>query len=187
MTDNAIIELFFERNDRAVTALEEKYGRELKNYAERYLRDRRDAEEVYVDTLTDVWNAIPPTKPQKLIAFLMTIIKRRTVNRLRYLSQSKRAQAMTEIYEEFDEVTGRLSSAENVEDAVVNDRAGAVNSFLRSESEVSCAIFVKRYYYGLSVKEIAEETGLSKNAVTTRLSRTRDRLYDYLKKEGGLL
>ena len=187
MTDNAIISLFFERNDSAITALEEKYGRDLKKYAERYLRDSRDAEEVYADTLTDVWNSIPPTKPKKLIAFLMTIVKRRTVDKLKYLSRSKRTEAKAEIYEEFDEVANRLSSAENVEDTVVNDRAGAINSFLKAESEMSRAIFVKRYYYGLSVEVISEETGLSSSAVRTRLSRTRDRLYEYLKKEGVIL
>ena len=184
MTDNAIIKLFFQRNEGAVSALEEKYGRELKSYAERYLRDRRDAEEVYADMLSDIWNAIPPTRPQKLIAFAMTVIKRRTVNKLRYLSQDKRAQSETEIYAEFDELTAKISSSENVEEQVVNDKSGVINEFLRSETELNRAIFVKRYYYGKSISEIADEVGFSQGAVTARLSRLKDRLYERLHDEG---
>lgn len=187
MTDNSIIKLFFERNEGAVVAFEEKYGRELKGYAERYLRDKRDAEEVYVDTLSDIWQAIPPTRPKKLIAFAMTVIKRQTVNKLRYLSQAKRAQSSEEIYAEFDELTAKLSSDESVEDNVVNDKSGVINEFLNTETELNRAIFVKRYYYGKSTLEIAKEVGLSQNAVTTRLSRSKDRLSERLKREGVIL
>ena len=180
MTDSAIISLFFERNGDALKELENKYGKNLKRFAEKCLSDKRDAEEVYMDALSDVWRTIPPKKPDSLGAYAMTLLKNRAFNRIKYLSREKRAKNKEDIYSDFND----MSYGESAEDTVLNNSSNAINDFLKIETKTNRIIFIKRYYFGLSVSEIAADVGISENAVSTRLLRVKERLYEYLYERG---
>lgn len=176
MTDNAIIALFFNRDGDALREIENKYGKVLKHYAEKCLSDKRDSEEVYMDALNDAWTTIPPQKPDSLGAYMMTLLKNRTFNRIKYLSREKRAKNREDIYSDFNDLPFEPSA----EDTMINNSANTINDFLKTETQTNRVIFIKRYYFGMSVSDIAADLDLSENAVSTRLLRIKERLYKYL-------
>lgn len=180
MTDNAIIRMFFERNGDALAELELKYGNLLKNYANRCLADKRDSEEVYMDALNDAWTSIPPERPRQLGAYVMTLLKRRTLNKLKYLAREKRDRNREAVFSDFDGIEVEPSA----EETVLANAGDLINAFLKKESSTNRVIFVKRYYYGMSLSDIAFDLGITENAITTRLHRQKERLADYLTKEG---
>ncbi len=184
MTDTAIIKLFFDRDESAVTELSGKYGREMRGYAKRYLRDVRDAEETCSDTLVDIWNSIPPDHPNRLGAYVMTVLKRKVINKLRYLAREKRSREGEALYAELDDVLNYSGAEASAEEIVINDKSELLNDFLKSENRINRVIFVKRYYYGKSAAEIASDMGMTENAVMTRISRTKARLLQHLTREG---
>lgn len=184
MTDTAIIKLFFDRDERAVTELSGKYGREMRGYAKRYLRDDRDAEEICSDTLVDIWNSIPPEHPNRLGAYVMTVIKRKVINKLRYLAREKRSREGEALYAELDDVLNYAGSEKSAEDAVIDDSSKILGDFLKSENRTNRIIFVKRYYYGKSVAEISRDMAMTESAVLSRLSRSKARLHERLTREG---
>lgn len=70
MTDTSIIELYFRRSERAINESQASYGGYCYRVADGILRDARDSEESVNDTWLAAWNAIPPTRPNCLKAYL---------------------------------------------------------------------------------------------------------------------
>lgn len=184
MKDRTIIELFFRRDEQGIVELEKEYGKKMKSSAKRYLQDDRDVEEVYNDTLVTLWDSIPPEHPKVLGAYITTVLKRKVIDRIRYASGQKRSRQKEAILEEFDELLNYAGSTHSAEDAVIDSDTDVISGFLKTETQTSRRIFLKRYCFGKSISEIAKEHGMTEAAVYTRLSRTKSRLSDYLKKEG---
>ena len=59
----------------------------------------------------------------------------------------------------------------------------ALDRFLENLPKNERMIFVARYWYLYSVKEIAQRTGASESRIKTQLFRTRNRLRFFLQKE----
>ncbi len=182
MQDKTIVDMFFARDEGAIAELESKYGRMMESYAKKCLCDKRDAEEVYSDTLTDIWNRIPPEQPNRLGAFVMTVLKRRVLDRIKYVSREKRDRKAEVLFAEFVPE----GAVESAEDTYMAKESGAVERFLWGQSKENRMIFVKRYYFGRDLTTIADEMGMTENAVTLRLSRVRSKLFTYLQREGVL-
>ena len=190
MNDNRIIELFFKRNENAIIELEKKYGSDMRFHSKRYLHDTRDAEEVYNDTLCEVWNSIPPDRPQKLRAYVLRVLDCNAISKLRYIGRHKRAIRNETLFSEFDDAVSFLDEKSNersTEDVVINSNGGFINEFLSEETSENRRIFLKRYYFGKSMTEIAREQQTTEGAVYTRLSRIRTRLYKYLSEKGVII
>ncbi len=182
MTDLAIVKLFFDRDGDAIVELEYKYGDAMKRYARKCLTDSRDAEEAYMDALQGLWSSIPPERPKKLGAYAMQILKNKIVDKVRYIASRKRGEQKEVLVAELADV----GASQSAEDTFLDNKSGVIDRFLRTESEMSRIIFVKRYWFGKSVNDIAIETAMTATAVSTRLSRTRERLREYLVEEGVL-
>lgn len=186
MNDKEIIELLWERDNRAISELEIKYGTVMKRYARRFLADQRDAEEVYNDALVAVWNTIPPEKPQKLLSYAMKLLDYKTVDRIRYIGREKRKRTEEVLFSEFDEILNFAGAAVSAEDTFIGQRTDVINEFLENEDATSRKIFLKRYFFGKNVSDIAREHGISESAVYTRISRTKQRLLKFLERKGLL-
>lgn len=186
MDDIIIVDLFFDRNENAIGELERKYGGSMRSYIQRFLRDNRDAEEIYNDTLTAVWRSIPPKRPEKLFSYVKGIMKHKVIERLRYLGREKRKQSNEILFSESNDIIDRTIACTYTENEIVDSKKDLLNEFLASETKENRRIFLKRYYFGKSVSDIAKETGFSENAVSTRLSRSRSRLQKFLIKKGAL-
>ncbi|MBR2327643.1 MAG: sigma-70 family RNA polymerase sigma factor [Clostridia bacterium] len=179
MTDERIIELFFERSETAISELEKKYGKLLYAVSNNVLNDSEDARECVNDTYLATWNAIPPTNPNPLVAFVCKITRNLSLKRHRQNAAKKRNSA----YDlSLSEIGDFVSAKENVE--AENERKellAAVEGFLKTLSTENRVIFMRRYWFFDSYADISKRVGISEKNVSVRLVRLRDQLRSYLK------
>lgn len=182
MDDLKIIDLFFKRDEEALKQTEQKYGRYCHYIAYNILESDHDSEECVNDTYLKVWNAIPPKRPDSLKAFIGTIVRNLALDRYDKKRAKKRSEALELVFDELSECIPDGSG----DDLLVEDIAlkKALNDFLESLEKSKRIIFMQRYWYLSSVKDIAARLGLSENNVKITLLRLRARFKKYLEKEG---
>lgn len=184
MDDDAIIALFFERSERAVPELAQKYGRACERLSRNILRDRRDAEECVNDAYLGMWNSIPPQRPSPLAAYLCRVVRNLAVKRYRANTAAKRDSRYDVALEELE---GCLPSRDSAEDAAAADRlAEAFNGFLGTLDRENRVLFVRRYWFSDSLRDLAREFGMTEHNASVRLARIRVKLKGYLETEGVL-
>lgn len=182
MDDNMIIELYCKRSEEAIKETEIKYGKLCKYVASNILSYKSDIEECYNDTLLGAWNAIPPAKPEILSSFLCRITRNLALKKYEYLNMKKRNPKVLISLNELDECIIDL----NCNTPLYNDiqLSNCINNFLLSLNLDNRNVFVRRYWYYDSIKEIMKRYNFSKSKIETMLFRTRNKLRDYLKEEG---
>lgn len=185
MDDREIIELYFCRSERAVTAVTEKYGKYCRFIAESILHSVQDSEECVNDVLMRTWETIPPKRPNCLMTFLGRLTRNLALDKLRHMTAEKRGGGEVPLV--LDELAELLPSGENVEKAA-DDMAltEIVNGFLGELKPQQRTVFMLRYWYMLPVKEVAKRLGISEGKVKMLLMRLRRQLKEILEKEGLL-
>ncbi len=160
MEDFKIIELFFERKECAIAETERKYGRYLSKIAYNILFDSEDSEECVNDTYMKAWNTIPPQKPMVLRSFLGKITRSLAIDIFRKKHAEKRGNSEFALsLSELDEcIPDKLSAESEFEQKELSE---SINRFLASLSKENCDIFICRYFYSDSIKEIASFFGSS--------------------------
>ena len=183
MEDSAIVDLYLERSENAISRTSEKYGARLRNVAYGITTSRETSEECENDTYLEAWNRIPPHEPSGyLFAFLAKIVRASALNRAKAMGREKRSAALVELTRELESVLP--SPASTAGEAEAKELTRAINEFLRTLPDEKRAVFVQRYWYALSVKEIAARYSMSEGKVKTLLYRAREHLKKFLKKEG---
>ncbi len=173
LTEDKIKKLLFDRDPAALEVLQSEYSRYCAAIAGGILADAADVEEVVADVWMQVWTSIPPNRPEHLRLYVGRIARNLALNRLEYRSAGKRAAPPLE---ELEAVT----PDRNLERQVLRD---AMEVFLRQQKPEHRQMFLRRYWYGDSVEELAARFGCSKAKVTGVLFRLRRRLKDHLEKE----
>ena len=182
MEDSGIITLYFARDEAAIRETQAKYGAYLNEVAYRILRSSEDAEEIVGDTYLGAWNAMPPSKPDALRHFLARIARNLSFNRLDYRTAKRRAHA-EQLLSELDECVPDVRA--DVEGMIeTRELAAALNRFLGELDDLSCALFVARYWYAETLREAAADYGMTERQAKYRLSVLRGRLREQLEKEG---
>lgn len=182
MDDSRIIDLLFERSERAISELSLKYGGICLRVATNVLGNHQDAEECVNDSYLAVWNAIPPKRPNPLLAFVCRLVRNIAINRYEYNSAQKRGGTYDVCLDELQEC---ISSDETVDSEYnANELSRLIDVYLDTLSRVNRMIFVRRYWYMDSFKDISAVSGLSEGAVRTRLSRLRGNLKEFLESRG---
>lgn len=182
MEDQLIIQLFQERSEEAIKALDEKYGSLCKVIANRIVHNEQDALECVNDTLYVVWNQIPPENPRSLISYVCRIAKNQALKKWEYLNAEKRNSTYDVA---LCELEATLCSTKFVEDELlVQELQKEINVFLARQKKLDRIFFVKRYWFSESISEIASTYGKSNNYVTVHLHRTREKLKHYMLKKG---
>ena len=182
MEDNRIVELFWQRSEQAISETDEKYGRYCHKIAYNVLYSDPDAEECVNDTYMRVWSTIPPTRPSRLGAFLGKITRNIAINRYLGDRAQKRHSGVELALDELSEIIPDSSQGEaRITDSII--LRDALNAFLSSCTVQNRKIFVKRYWYMCSVRDIAEEMALSESFVKVTLYRMRQKLRELLQKE----
>lgn len=181
MEDKKIIQLYFERSEYAVEETRKKYGNMLRALAMRILGDRRDAEECENDSYLGAWQKIPPENPGNFPAWLARVARNQALKRYAFLRADKRNREVTVSFEELE---GCLADVKGGETDRENSLAECLNDFLESLKKENRRVFLLRYWYYLSVKEIMAECGMSQSQVESRLFRTRNKLREYLIERG---
>ena len=182
MQDKEIVELFFKREQDGIAQLEKEYGAALFGIARGILGSRQDAEECYNDALLAVWDTVPPQEPRSLFAYASRIVRNKALTRLRDDTAKKRKSGVTVCLDELAEVLPDGGSvSEQVE---CEELSSLINRFLRDCDEVERDVFMLRYYGFMQVSEIAKKYGFTQSRVKMALKRCRDRLAEYLERNG---
>ncbi len=181
--DNAIIELYWNRDDRAVSQTAEKYGVYCMKISQNILNNFSDSEENVNDTYLKAWNSIPPTRPKILSAYLGRIARNLALNR--YKARHAKKRTGDEFSVSLDELSQCTPSGVSVEDEVQIKKLGqTINRFLSEQKEDVRAVFVCRYFNCDSIEEISSKSGFSQSKIKSILMRTRMKLRLCLEKEG---
>ena len=159
MEDTQIIALYLSRQEAAIGETAKKYGGYINRIAYNILRCREDTEEIAADTYLAAWNAIPPEIPRVLKHFLSRIARNLAFDRLDYITAKRRDVHMITL---------------DFTDCCTTDRM----------DKKDCAVFLSRYYYSLTISEIADKFGLTERNVKYRLSCLRQKLRKQLEREG---
>ena len=178
MGDEEIIGLFFVRSEQAISELDLKYGKVLFKTSYNILKNEPDASECVNDAYLGTWNAIPPTRPNSLLAFVCQIV--RNVSLKRYYT--KKAMKRNSTYDvAMEEIDACLSSVSTVEDEVeMKELVRIIEGFLDTLSSENRVIFLQRYWFSDTYSDIAKKVGISEKSVSVRLARIRKRLRAYL-------
>lgn len=181
-TEEEIIDLFFERSQKAVMATQETFGVQLLRFAEKMI-NREDALECLNDTYLCAWNKIPPERPVRFLAWLYKVLRNIVCDKIDWNNAAQRNSKLNVMLDELAECIPDSSASFEGE---YSDLGRTISDFLRKQSKEKRILFVRRYWYGLSIQELADENGMSESNVKVVLHRVRAELKKYLVQEGYL-
>lgn len=182
MDDRKIIELFHNRSEQAITELSEKYGAVCTKIATNILNSKLDAEECVNDAYLGAWNTIPPQIPNPLSTYICRIVRNLSIKKYHSNRSVKRNSFYDVALEELESCIPSGKTAES--ELAAKELSRMIDDFLDTLDKDSRVMFVRRYWYSDSISDIAARFHTSNNNVSVRLSRTRKKLKNYLKKEG---
>ena len=183
ISDEKIIELYFKRDERAITETDAKYRKFLFSIAYNILHDTCDCEECLNDTYKDTWNSIPPARPSLFRAFLATIMRRTAIDL--YKTKTRQKRISSEFTVSLSEIEDFISNKDDTFSSVDENELGRVISdFLRSLPERRMYIFMSRYYIFRPINEISKLLGCSESTVNKEIATIKKQLKEKLEKEG---
>ncbi|MBQ8287925.1 MAG: sigma-70 family RNA polymerase sigma factor [Clostridia bacterium] len=181
--DDEIIQLYWNRDEIAISATDEKYGRYLFAIAYNVLHDKMDCEECLNDTYLSTWNLIPPKRPSVFQVFLSRITRNIAIDKYRMSTAEKRIPS--ELTISLNELDDCIPSVETLEQQYHAREIGNVlNSYLRTLSRRSLTIFISRYYFADSISDIAAMLKVNESTVFRSLTKIREGLKERLIREG---
>ncbi len=183
MKDHEIVDLYWERNEAAISASEVKYGNYCHSISYNILHNNEDAEECVNDTWLGAWKSMPPHRPKRLSVFLGKITRNLSIDRFKRNNTAKRGYGQTELA--LSELEGCIPDTVSLEEIVDGAfLAKTINDFLYSQPNLHRKIFIRRYWFFSSIKDISVTFGMSESKVTSLLFRLRNSLKVHLEKEG---
>ena len=186
MEDKAILDLYFARDELAITETDRKYGGYCYSIANRILCSNEDSEETVSDTYWHTWNSIPPHRPSFLKLFLAKVTRNLAFTRWRKQSAAKRGGGETELV--LEELAGCIPGTERIDDQLnAKELAGTIRAFLDTLPVRDQDIFLQRYFFFDDADTIAVRYRIKRTNVNLILSRTRSKLKAYLTQEGYYL
>ena len=183
MEDSEIVQLYWDRDQNAISQTANKYGNYCASIAKNILGNNEDAEECVNDTYMKAWNSMPEHRPKMLSTFLGKITRNLSFNRYKLNHANKRGGS--KIPAILDELNECVSGENNVEQEMeYQELVKAIDMFLDTLSIKKRNIFICRYWYSESISDIAKQYGMRENAVSMTLNRLRAKLQKYLSKRG---
>jgi RNA polymerase sigma-70 factor (ECF subfamily) len=182
MEDSQILELYFARSEDAIAETDKKYGRYCTYIADRILENEQDSLEVKNDTYLQAWNTIPPKRPEPLKFYLGALCRNIAINRRKAQKRQKRDGNVDMILDELSECILDPSEKDGFVDGVI--LRDALNRFVLSLPERTQKAFLLRYWYACTIAEVASELSIKESHAAVLLLRTREKLKEFLEKEG---
>lgn len=180
--DEKIIEMFFARSEQAIQELDLKYGKVCHRLSYNIVNSRQDAEECVNDAYLGAWNAIPPAKPDPLLTYICKIVRNISLKIYYRKQAAKRSSAYTIAMEEIETCLADLNTVEAEIEA--RELARIIEDFLDTLTMENRAIFVRRYWFSDSCRDIAGFVGLSEKNISVRLTRIRQKMKRHLAESG---
>ena len=175
MEDKKIIDLFFERSENAIKELDLKYGKLFYNLSNNIVNNKQDAEECVNDAYLGAWNTIPPQNPNPLLSYICKIV--RNISIKSYWKNKKHSSYAISLHELEPFICGNSVTESEIE---VKELTRIIEKFLDTLSKENRIIFIKRYWFCDSYKDIAEYMGFSEKNISVRLARIRQKLKKHL-------
>lgn len=185
MEDFQIIELYWNRSQNAITETDRKYGPFCHKIAMNILTNPYDSEECVNDTYYRAWDTMPPKRPDSLSSYLGRIVRNLSISRFRANRAQKRYTGMEQLLSELDDC---IPSSDSVEQAIEDEQLSEIiSSWLYTLESDDRILFVRRYWNGDAVNELAKECGITPNKMAQRMLRLRKKLKTHLEKKGVTL
>ena len=185
LSDEKIVELYWQRDEQAIKETDVKYKSFLISVAYNVVRDTSDCEECLNDTYIGAWNAIPPSRPTRLQAFLVVIMRRSAIDC--YKKRRRQKRISSELTVSLSEVEDFISDTDGgFTEENAKELGRVISGFVRSLSEKRMYIFMNRYYIARPIKEIAKLLGCSESTVNKEIAVIKHELKKELEKEGYL-
>lgn len=181
MEDLQIIDLYFKRDENAIKETDIKYGKLCFHIANNILNNSADSEECVNDTYLGVWNVIPPQRPNNFMAFICKITRNLSLKRIEFNTAVKRSAHTVISLSELEEILPAQNTPPEVEDEQLGK---LISDFLRTEKEAARNVFIRKYWFFDTISDISARYSFSESKVKSMLFHTRNRLREYLKKEG---
>ena len=181
MTDIQIIRLYWDRNEQAIHETDLRYGSKLHYLAHKIVQDFEDAQECVNDTYLKTWDTIPPKRPEHFFAYIAKICRNFALGVLDWKGAAKRKGEVVALTQEMEACIPDPQHERRLEGEELGE---VLNRFLESLSVDNRVIFLRRYWYNHSIKELAKAMHCSENRITGILFRTRKKLRNFLEKEG---
>ncbi len=181
ISDRELIKLFLSRDDTALELAMKKYKNRLMRFASRFLEDERDSEECVNDAFWKAWKSIPPQQPDDLFPYLARLCRFTAYDLIEKKNTAKRSALMVELTREMEECIPDIYAETDMKG---EELTVLLDEFLKTLTQSNRAIFIRRYWFGESVGDIAKRFSFSESKVKTSLHRTRNKLKDTLSKKG---
>lgn len=181
-TDPQLLDLLKGRNEQALAAIQQRYGRQVLHLARSILGSESDAEECVNDALLDLWNTVPPAEPSSFLSYFSLLVRRRAIDRLRYLTAERRLG--TEYAGSLEELEACLPAPPDDSYRDSEEILACIHDFLDSLGAKDRRIFLLRYFRFCSHREIGDCVGMRETAVNMRLTRLRKKLKEALLHRG---
>lgn len=183
MSDEEIVELYRQRDERAIRETDAKYKNFLLSIARNIVRDPSDSEECLNDAYVGVWNAIPPARPISLKAFLATVMRRTAIDR--YKASRRQKRMASELTVSLSEVEDFIADGNGVDsEAEARELGRILSDFVRSLSSRRMYVFMSRYYVARPIGEIARLLRCSESTVHKEIAVIKRDLKKKLESEG---
>ena len=179
LEDTKIIELFFDRNEQGIRELDRKYGKKFYQLSYNILQSREDTEECVNDSYLGTWNKIPPEEPSPLLTYVCKIVRNISLKKYHSLTAKKRDSSYSLALEEIEPYLADIHTIESELEA--KEFAKTLEAFLDTLTEQNRVIFLRRYWFGDSYKDISSYVGITEKNVSVRLSRIREKMGIYLR------
>lgn len=180
MEDIKIVEMLFERIEKAISELSEKFGIFCFCIAENILESHEDSEECVNDTWLATWNAVPPARPLPLKPYVGKITRNLAFDKYAMRTAAKRNANATVLFGELGEIADESAGVEPEEGMIT----ACINQFLSEQDSLNRVLFVRRYWYYDSLRVLSKRSGLSEKVIKARLARMRARLKERLAESG---
>ena len=183
MKDTEFIELYWNRDESAISATADVYGNYCYSIAYHILQCNEDAQECVNDTYWKAWQTIPPQRPSRLATYLGKITRNLSINRFKWLTAQKRGRGQMElVLKELENCIPTQGDMEQLENEIV--LSDAINQFLQEQPQTDRDIFVGRYWHLYAISDLAQAYGMRESKVASLLLRMRKKLKYHLEKEG---
>lgn len=183
MNDKEIVDLYWQRDENAITESDNKYGVRLSSLSRRIVGTEEDAEECVWDTYNRAWNSMPTDRPEYLGAYLSKITRNLSITAYRRMKAKKRSSGVDLVYDELGECLSD-ESADVFSQMMQGELSAVIDSFLRGLDREKRVVFVRRYFFSEPVKDIARDLNMSEPKIKSMLFRMRESLARLLKEKG---
>ena len=169
LTDEQLMEGIQRGDEHSLDLLHRRHRGLLRTIIGRVIANDHDVDDIVQECMLEVWRRAASYDPAKgqALGWLVTLSRRRAIDRLRRKSAYWRAQDRFRIECETEAATAMHCGAD--EEAAQDDNAAVVARLIANLPEAQQQAVQLAYFRGMSQRQIAAHTGIPLGTIKTRL------------------